>query len=331
MSRFKIIVFLMAVGVLAAILSTAWWFYIHVISPDVDIQSELSAMHDKHAAPADPGIKRFEKAVELIQGSDLDAGRNALYELVRVFPESSRVAESKRIIGEINMDMLFNADLNPLRKDYIVQPGDSPNLIARKQQTTVECLMRANGLQTALLQPGDHLFVFPLEFKLLVTVGGRSVILMRTIQTASGPQERFFREYPALEVKLPVPKASYEAKVSDKPAWVRGKRAGTLSAEFLTADKWITVEKKDKSTFNIRALPKAKPVDSTAVTPTPGKGKAKAPVKKQQKGETLAGTTVDDDDVDVTATMPTTGIFLPTEDVEELFTIIRTGTPVTVR
>lgn len=329
MSRFKIIVFLMAVGVLAAILTTAWWFYVRVIAPDAATETQLSEMHGKGARPPDPGIKRFEKAAELIQDGDLDGGRSALYELVRTFPESSRVAESKRIIGEINMDMLFNPELNPLRKDYIVQPGDSLILIARKQQTTIECLLRANGMQSGILQPKDHLSVFPLDFTLVVSVTGKTVTLLRN--------ERFFREYSAVDVKLTPPKAPYEAKISDKPAWVLGKRAGPLSPEFLTADKWLTVEKKDKSsssasTFNIRALPKAKPVDAVAVNAAPGKakGKGKTVSKKQPKGEALAGTSVDDEEVDITATIPLTGIFLANEDVEELYTIIRTQTPVKV-
>src|SRR3954465_13155947 len=122
MSRFKIIVFLMAMGVLAAILATAYWFSSRVIAPDAAAASQVTKMHEKGAPPADPGIKRFDKAAELIQDGDLDGGRSALYELVRAFPESSRVSEAKRIIGEINMDMLFSAD-NPLKKDYIVQPG----------------------------------------------------------------------------------------------------------------------------------------------------------------------------------------------------------------
>jgi hypothetical protein len=320
MSRFKIIVFLMAVSILAAILATAYYFYIHVIAPDAATETQITAMKGKGAAPPDPGIKRFEKAIEFIQDSDLNSGRSALYELVRTFPESSRVTESKRIIGEMNMDMLFDSELNPLKKDYIVQPGDSLNLIARKQQTTVECVMRANGLQSGMLQPGDHLFVFPLDFSLVISVSGKTVTLLRN--------DRFFREYVALDAKLPVPKAPYEAKVSDKPAWVHGKRSNTLSSDFMSSDKWITIEKKDKSSFNIRALPKAKPTD--IINPAPAKSKGKGSVKKPQKGETLAGTTVDDDEIDPTAGTPANGIFLPTEDVEELFTILRTGTPVKV-
>lgn len=317
MSRLKIIVFLMAVGVLAAILATAWWFYIRVIAPDADVQTEITAMKGKGANLPDPGIKRFEKAVEHIQGSDIEAGRTALYELVRIFPESTRVTEAKRIIGEMNMDMLFSVDLNPLKKDYIVQPGDSLGLIARKQNTTIECLLRANGLQSGMLQPGDHLMVFPLDFELVVDVSAKTLTLLRN--------QRFFREYIALDVKLPATtKVPFETKVSDKAAWVKGKRVSTLSAEFMSSDKWIVGE---KSNFNIRALPKAKPVEAAPAQPAPttkGKGKGK------QKGEAMAGTSVDDDDLDVTAAMPVTGVFLPREDIEELFTIIRTQTPLKV-
>src|SRR5262245_34232860 len=102
MSRFKIIVFLMALGVLAGILATAYWFYSRVIAPDAEVAAELHSKQGKGQVQADPGVKRFEKAIELIQSSDLDGGRTALYDLIRVFPSSSRIAESKRIIGEMN-------------------------------------------------------------------------------------------------------------------------------------------------------------------------------------------------------------------------------------
>ena len=318
MSRFKIIVFLMAVAVLSGILATAWWFYIRVIAPDANIQTEISAMKGKGAALPDPGIKRFDRAVEQIESNDFDEARTALYDLVRIFPESTRVTEAKRIIGEINMDMLFSVGQNPLKKDYIVQPGDSLGLIARKQNTTIECILRANGLQSGMLQPGDHLMVFPLDFELVVDVSAKTVTLLRN--------QRFFREYLALDVKLPHgAKVPFETKISDKAAWVKGKRVSSLSAEFISADKWLVGE---KSNFNIRSLPKAKPVDAVQVAPPEAKGKSSS--KGKAKGEVAAGSSVDEDDVDVTASIPVTGVFLPREDIEELFTIIRTQTPLKV-
>ncbi|WP_075087510.1 hypothetical protein [Verrucomicrobium spinosum] len=49
------------------------------------------------------------------------------------------------------------------------------------------------------LQPGDHLFVFPLDFEIVVDISSKTVQLWR------GTREKgyFFKEYQALEVRLP--------------------------------------------------------------------------------------------------------------------------------
>ena len=324
MSRFKIIVFLLAVAITASIGATAWWFYTRVMGKATRIEAQIQDLQGSKGVLPDPGVKRFERAAEQIAASDLDGGRAALYELVRTFPDSARVSEAKRIIGEMNMDMLFSQDVNPLKKDYIVQPGDSLNLIARKNQTTVECVLRANGLESGMLQPGDHLFVFPLDFEIVVDMSAKTVSLLRN--------QRFFKEYRALDIKLPTGlKIPLETKISDKAAWVRGKRVNPLSAEFTTADKWLMGE---KNGLNFRVQPQARPVPPPSAAPaslpaaTKGGKKGKT---SRNSGATMAGTSVDDaDDLDATANMPATGVFLPREDTEELFTIIRTQTPVKV-
>ncbi|NDC00081.1 MAG: LysM peptidoglycan-binding domain-containing protein [Verrucomicrobia bacterium] len=248
MRQLKIIVFIVALCITGSVLATAWWFYTRVIGHTTAVAAQIEGMKGKNGHPPDPGIKRFERAIELIGGSDVDTGRTALYELVRTFPDSSRVTEAKRIIGEINMDTLFSQDLNPLKKDYIVQPGDSLLRIAGKNHTTVECIMRANGLQSGMLQPGDHLIVFPLDFELVLDVSAKVVSLLRN--------QRFFKEYFALDVQLPPGlKVPTETKISDKAAFHRGRRVQASSSEFLGAEKWLMAEK-----ISIRSQPKAKPV-----------------------------------------------------------------------
>ena len=318
MSRLKIIVFIIALGILGSVVGTAWWFYSRVLGHDSRLHSEIQAMQgQKGGALPDPGVRRFEKAIEDVRANNIDGGRTALYELVRTFPSSTRVGEAKRIIGEMNMDTLLNPEINPLKKDYIVQPGDSLLRIAGKNQTTVECLIRANGLQSSLLQPGDHLAVFPLDFEIVVHVSAKTLTLLRN--------ERFFKEYEALDVRLPpATRVPFETKVNEKAAWVGGRRVQSTSADFHGADKWISTE---KSGFTIRSLPKARPVLPKAI---PVAAPAKTTRKQKERGAVLAGTTVDDDEVDATAGVPETGAFLANEDVEELFTIIRTKTVVKV-
>ncbi len=370
MSRFKIVLFLVVTSLAGACVAATWWLYTNVIGEDAVVVKQIRQIQvDKKSGP-DPSLKRFDKAVETLR-DNTGEGRDALYELLRNFPDSTRAAEAKRIIGEMNLDTLFSPSQNTTRKDYIVQPGDSLGRIAGKNATTVECLLRANSMMSSSLQPGDHLFVFPLEFEIQVSVRAKTLALLRN--------GRFFKEYQAVEVRLPIgfkavtapvplkpgesaapaavpastastksnktskkpnPPVSQPARgeltLNDKAAWVEGKRVAPTDSKFIAADKWLIGSRPG---FNIRALPVAKPVDAplTHTTSTTTTGSAARPLKNSLPVKTpkparivkpVMAVTFDDEDA--TAAVPETGVFLAREDIEELFTIIRTGTKVRV-
>ena len=301
MSRFKIVLFLVVTSLAGACVAAAWWLYTHVIGKDAVVVKQIHANPGRQEEPRpDPSLKRFEKAVEILR-ENTEEGRDALYELLRYFPDSTRATEAKRIIGEMNLDALFSPGQNSTRKDYVVQPGDSLGRIAAKNATTVECLLRANSMMSSALQPGDHLFVFPLEFEIQVSVGAKTLTLLRN--------GRFFKEYPAVEVRLPAgfkagaaatplnpgepaPQPAEPAKtappqvttkgskkhhaatpslppgeltLNDKAAWVEGRRVAPADSHFIAADKWLMGSRPG---FNIRALPVAAPVGGPAVITT---------------------------------------------------------------
>lgn len=317
MSRLKILVFIFAVGVAGSIIAAAYWFYTRIIGADTKLETQIVQLQSKKNAPPDPGIKRFEKAAELIKEGNLEESRTALYELLRSFPNSMCAPEAKRIIGEMNLDMMFSVNTNPLKKNYIVQPGDSMGLIARKNQTTIECILRANGMMSNGLQPGDHLFVFPLEFDLVVDVSAKTVTLLRN--------QRFIKEYQALEINLPSGvKIPADLTLNDKAAWVNGKRVLSTDSQFMNADKWLMV---NKPGFNIRAQTQAKPVNQAEVITPAAVAKT---TKKNSKAKTSGNVTPNDTADPSDEVVVTTGVFLPREDAEELFTLIRTGTPLKV-
>lgn len=299
MSRFKIVLFLVVTSLAGACVAAAWWLYTHVIGEDAAVVKQINQIQVNKKTGPDPSLKRFEKAVETLH-DNAEQGRDALYELLRYFPDSPRAAEAKRIIGEMNLDALFSQSQNTTRKDYVVQPGDSLGRIAGKNATTVECLMRANSMMSSALQPGDHLTVFPLEFEIQVSVSAKTLTLLRN--------GRFFKEYPAAEVRLPggfkagvappsstggetAPPPTEPAKatppkivkgskkhhpaapslppgeltLNDKAAWVEGRRVSPSDSHFLAADKWLMGSRPG---FNIRALPSAAPADGPGVITT---------------------------------------------------------------
>lgn len=370
MSRFKILLFLLSVGIASGCVAGAWWYYTRVLGHDEIVHGEVKQMQTTKSSLPDASLGRFDKAVAMIREAGPEAARDALYEMLRTFPDSTRSVEAKRIIGEINLDSLFSQSQNQSKKDYAVQPGDSLGLIARKNQTTVECLLRANSMMSSGLQPGDHLFVIPLDFDVQISVGAKTVTLLR-----SG---RFFKEYQALELKLPpgmktastgpapakkddpkgapakLPAAKATGKagkkghvappaappgeltVNDKASWVNGKRVQSTDSRFNLSDKWLMTS---RAGFNIRAMPAARTATEagTIITATsapsvkgPSKGTAKAAPKSSKSAKGAKPAVADDDGDDATAAIPETGVFLAREDMEEVFTIVRTGTHVKV-
>lgn len=363
MSRFKIVLFLTSVALAAACVAGAWWAYTHVLGKDAVVTKQIKQMQDNKKDLPDPGLHRFDNAVNTLKSGDIAAGRDELYELLRNFPGSICATEAKRIIGEMNLDAMFSQNLNTAKKDYIVRPGDSLGLIARKNETTVECIMRANAMMSSGLQPGDHLFIFPLDFDIIISVSAKTLTLLRN--------GRFFKEYQALDVKLPpgmkvaasiatvtstestqsappaaVPVAKTTGKkktashaapappgeltVHDKAAWVEGKRVLSTDSHFNSADKWLM---SSRVGFNIRALPQATALSgqSTIIQPkslssTSNKTTPKPPAKNS-KPASLPVSNVQEDE---STAAPESGVFLAREDTEELFTIIRTGTKIRV-
>lgn len=309
MSRFKILVFLFAVALVGSIVAASYWFSTRVIGKDNKLETQIHQLQDKSKTqPPDPGIRRFEKAVELIKTGNLEDGRRALYELLHSFPDSVCADEARRIIGEINMDMLFSVNTNPTKKNHIVQPGESLGLIARKHQTTIECILRANGMMSSGLQPGDHLFVFPLEFTMVLNLTHKNLTLFKN--------ERLFKVYHLEDIKLPSGvRAPSETTVNDKAAWVSGKRVLSTDSKFNSSDKWLMLQRPG---LTLRSKPLPKP-------PVPQAAPVEADTKKSSKNRAKVASVDPPDD-----TASETGLFLPREDVEELYTIIRQGTPVKI-
>ncbi|RBP46165.1 LysM domain-containing protein [Roseimicrobium gellanilyticum] len=320
MSRFKIVIFLMAVGIAGSVIAAAYWYYTRVMGHDTKVQKEIKQLQTQKTALPDPGVRRFDKAVELLNENNFPEARAALAEMLKTFPDSSRAAEARRIIGEMNMDMLFSKEDNTARRDYIVQPGQGLLAIATKNQTTIECLLRANGLQSHRLQPGDKVSVFPLDFEILIDVSDKTLQL----KLKGTP----FKMYNAIDVKVPpgmrIP--APELKISGKSAIYNGKPADSLSPDFMEADKSLTATKGNNN-FMIRSLPRAKPAQPAATTAAAPPTKEQGGNRKQtgKKGAQPAA------DEPALPELAPTGLFLPREDIEELYTIIRQQTPVEIR
>lgn len=314
-AQLKILAFLITVGLVAGSLSVGWWFYMNILLKESEVEKDIAAMKGKDRPKIDPGARRFEAAIDLIKAGKIEEGRDALDKLRLQFPDSATCPEAMRIIGEINMDMLYSASANMGKKDYIVQPRDNLLRIAGKFDTTIDSIVRMNGLMSTMLQPGDHLTIIPMDFHLLVDVSSKEVILQRKV----GENKYPFKFYQAKDIRLPPgTRVPLETELAGKNASLDGKTVPPTDSNYAAAEKWISARKPG---IVIRTppqphAPKALPVES-------------APGSKKEKGKKNTKASKGGSPEAMPPPPPSveseTGIFLPREDIEEIFALVRTG------
>jgi LysM repeat protein len=318
-TQIKLLVFLVTMGLASGCGAAAWWIYHNLLSEHfVSAETKSTTKSaEPPRPPPDPGIRRFDAAVELIRSGKISEGRDALYKLLLQFPASSTCVEAKRIIGEINMDALFAFDQSGGKKDYIVQPKDSLLAIAGKNKTTVEAIARLNGLTSISLRLGDHLFLIPTNFDVIVDISSLSLVLRS--------EGKFFKEYALEDIKLPPnTRVPSTMEVASKSAIIDNKLANPVSADFVAADKRIVLNKVSAPTAEhpegkftpvvglmIRSLPRAVEVAPSPPLPKP------APTNKKAQGDNGPKKVVEE------APAVQTGLFMKSDDLEELYLLLR--------
>ena len=312
-TQIKLLIFLITVGLVAGTLGMGYWVYTNILLKESQVEHDIASMKAKDRPRIDPGIRRFEAAVELIDQGKIDEGRDALYKLRQQFPDSNTCTEAMRIIGEINMDQLYSANSTAGKKDYIVQPGDSLNLIANKQGTTVDSIIRSSGLMSFNLQPGDHLTIIPMDFHLGVSVAKKQVMLFRKV----GDKEYLFKSYEAKDIRLPSGiRLPVEMSVSGKNSIYDGKPVVSTDPNYLDSEKWFSGKKPNSNTtISIRTPPVARalPVEEPKASSPPSKKSAASAASPAAMPAPAPAPTAE------------TGIFLAREDIEELFALVRNG------
>jgi hypothetical protein len=302
-TQIKLLIFLITVGLVADTLAMGYWVYMNILLKESQVEEDIAAMKGKDRPRIDPGVRRFEAAVDLIREGKIEEGRDALYKLRQQFPDSATCGDAIRIIGEINMDQLYSPENLGGKKDYIVQPGDSLNLIATKQGTTVDSIIRSSGLMSFNLQPGDHLTIIPMDFHLGVSLSKKQVMLLRKV----GEKEYLFKVYEAKDIRLPPgTRLPVEIQIAGKNAIHEGKQVISTDPHYLEAEKWIPGTKPGV-VIRTPPVPRAQPVEE------PNQAEA------GKKGATPAAA------VPPPAAESETGIFLAREDIEELFALVRRG------
>jgi LysM repeat protein len=180
----------------------------------------------------DPGIALLSQAQQLIAKGDNDQGKQLLVSIIQNFPASTKTADAKKIVGDLNIRQFFS-DANPSKTTYIVARGDSIAKISGKTKTAPELIFKANGLQSLMLHPGQALLIPSGQFALQIGLATKDVTLLN--------HGAFFKWYQPLDFHLPANLHPGQLKVIGKEAWSAGAPVAFGGKNYLGSSRWIVL------------------------------------------------------------------------------------------
>jgi LysM repeat protein len=181
----------------------------------------------------DPGIAMFDQAKQQIASGDSSDGQKILQALVQSFPDSTRINDARKLLGDLNISAFFSPEPGPGKTEYVVTRGDSIARIALKTKNPAELIFKANGLDSLTIQPGKRLIIPKGQFSLVINTKKGDVTLMNN--------GNFFRWYKPLELKLPAKVALGQFKTREKIAWSDGIRVAFGEKKYLGSSRWIVI------------------------------------------------------------------------------------------
>ncbi len=101
---------------------------------------------------------KWAELERLVKEEPLKA-RERCYELLEKYTNETARARLEGMLGKLNVALFLSPEALPEKVEYLVQPGDSLDKIAKKFNTTIELVQKANAIKGAVIHVGDRLRV----------------------------------------------------------------------------------------------------------------------------------------------------------------------------
>ncbi|MFC4994312.1 LysM peptidoglycan-binding domain-containing protein [Rubritalea tangerina] len=202
---------------------------------DEAIAALVSKLEVENLPDVTPGERAFESARDLLEKGDFVAAEEKLKYVNTYYPTAVSAPEARRILGEMNMDRLFDGKEFAQFVEYEVKRGDSFFKIVRDHETHLDMLMFLNDMtRTDKLHPGDKFRLLALNYRLVVNIPRMTVSLW------DGP--RYIKGYEIRKSTLPSGSEIRKTKLIAKEAVYGEKRVSLPSSDFRRAEKVLVLK-----------------------------------------------------------------------------------------
>ncbi len=234
MARFKLVFAFFSLMILTAGVAGGAYYWQKFVIPQKEVEVQIVAT----AAEGKPdlGGKHYLRAIAFIKEGELISARNELQYMLDIYPESPTIDEAKRVLGELNLDLIFSKIPLEGKSEYRVKSGDGWSAIAKRNRTTIDYIMRANSKTNTLIYKSEDLTVYHLNCTAEINLK-KSALTIRE-------GEKFIKEYKILDQHLPSHfPSSTSTTVSEKVAYFAGRTVDFMSDNYLNSKKLIKTGK----------------------------------------------------------------------------------------
>lgn len=232
MARIKFLLAFFAMLICVGGVAGAYFYWKKFAQPEIVVNRHIAGESGSTFERPDLGKRHFDAAVALIREGELVSARDRLLYLMKYFPESGTFAEARRIVGELNMDLLVSKIPIPGKGEHVVKRGEALITISRRNNTTIDYIMRANGKTSEFIFPDEVLTVYPLDFSVRISLAGGTVTIL--------DGDTLFKEYAIVDRHLPTDcRPPVSTSVSEKVAWLGNQPINFTDKNYMNCSKWL--------------------------------------------------------------------------------------------
>lgn len=232
MARLKFLLAFLAMLICVGGVAGAYFYWKKFAQPELVVNRHISGKGGTNFEKPDLGRRHFDAAVALIKDGELVSARDRLLYLMEYFPESATFSEARRIVGELNMDLLVSRIPLPGKAEHTVRRGEALVTISSRNKTTIDYIMRANAKTSEFIFPDEVLTVYPLEFAVRIGLGAGTVTVLE--------EDKLFKEYRIVDRNLPADlRAPVSTSVSEKVVWHGNQPINFTDKNYMNCSKWL--------------------------------------------------------------------------------------------
>jgi len=175
----------------------------------------------------------YEKKQDLLKLKDV------YQKIVEKFPSSSKILRAQEALENTNVKLLFSHIVTPDSFVYEVQKGDGLAKIAKKFNTTVDLISRANDLMPDVLRYGKKLKITKLKFSIVVDKS-QNILTLK----ADGNVLKTYRVATGKDSSTPVGTFKIITKIVNPPWYPpKGKVIPSGDPKNVLGSRWLGISK----------------------------------------------------------------------------------------